>query len=180
MGTRVGENYLEIPVYRVIQLLMLKVQKTEVYVTGVTLEGDIEHNAPAEFMSMCLVNPSGTGSEVEIDANGMKFVFGYPADGGVRLGSLRHPRVDMLANKAFKDTHRDGSLFGAPLNEDVSSRLSLCDTSVNAGKVIKSKTGRCAIGLSARPVGTSLASSVAKTTSPQMIIVLDHGYGRSP
>ncbi|KAF6781544.1 hypothetical protein CSOJ01_16071 [Colletotrichum sojae] len=206
-GSRVGENYFEIPVYLLVQFLMLSVNQKEVYLTGFTLEGDIEHNAPAEFMGVCLVNPSGTGSDVQTDFEKRKFILGN----GRAFHRLSEHRMDLLAGKAFKEPHRDGSLFGAPLKEDASSRVSSCDISVNGKNGPRSKTGRCAIALTARPAGTSMASSVAKTTvrsywpvgrtvrlegdgkvqvldkehvlfcgSPQMIIVLDHGYGRSP
>ncbi|KAI3530648.1 hypothetical protein CABS01_16930 [Colletotrichum abscissum] len=162
-GDRRGQNYWEVPISSMLQCYMTQQRVSKLHLTGVAVEGDVYANADIELFAMNIIKALGSPSQVALVPEEKRYGLGYGnVDGPFFLGRVKDERVRELASVAFEAPSRDGTLFGARLHSDKSSRSTVCESRVDGGKINLAKNGRSAFDVTIRPVGTSMASSVQK------------------
>ncbi|KXH63924.1 hypothetical protein CNYM01_12964 [Colletotrichum nymphaeae SA-01] len=164
-GDRQGQNYWEIPVSAMLGGPMEGRRVSKLHLTGIAVEGDMYANVDIEVFAMNITKALDSPSSVTVSQEDMKYQLGYGSDTSSVLGRVDDPRVRELALVAFKALSRDGSLSGAPLHSDKSSRSMVCEARGSGVKPICHKSGRAKMLLSMRSVDSSAASHVRKMSA---------------
>ncbi|KAK1641361.1 hypothetical protein BDP81DRAFT_403453 [Colletotrichum phormii] len=130
-GDRQGENYWEVPVSSMLSGYMASRRVLKLQLTGIAMEGDVFANADIEMFAMNITKALEMPNPVALQLEDKKYQIGYGNPSA--LGRMDDLRVRELSSAAFEAPSRDGSLFGAPMHSDKSSRSMVCETKIGSG-----------------------------------------------
>lgn len=108
-----GKFYFEFDPFRVLGTHLESLMKTDAFVTGWSIEGDVYYAEPAEFFIVGAIGPVGPFWNVPVD--GVTAAPGTQEGGTTVLYHRTSDRVEQFRQALYKSESRDGSLFDAPL-----------------------------------------------------------------
>lgn len=138
-----GKNYyFAVPISEILRAACGSAGTQSLWVTGISLEGDLYHASSMDWFAACVAVSSGDLPTVELGGDGVHFPLArlcMDEKATPDLWDSDEMYVQSVYRAGFTEPARDGSLFHAPMRTGISPRGNV---SFNGSKKTTAHTGR--------------------------------------